>query len=182
MAVVYPLCITCGEKGLSLTVQCFKRLYTQGVNCITKKNNQNVIIAWREGANKIFFEIIPLGKLSNIPQVIQSIFFISAIIGMVFSFILEGIDEQTRCPRYNVTMLLILIISEKFTYFPVNSIRPQLCIVFLAVLSIACDGSYMEEFIVKSSNSKLGLLSIVVLSKILAIMAFVKHGKGDLPP
>jgi hypothetical protein len=178
MTVLYPLCVTCVEESLSLAVQCFKGLRIQCVNCITKKSNQSVLIAWREGANKLFFEVIPWGKFSNLPQVIQSIFFISAIIGMAFSFILEGIDEKRRCPRYNVAVLLILVISEKFTYFPVKSVRPQLCIVFLAVLSIACDGSYMEEFVVKSSNSKLALLSVVILSKILAIVAFLKNGKG----
>ena len=78
------------------------------------------------------------GLKAMLIDLLKSFSLMNATIGIIVSLALEGVgvEGKLRSPRYNVAILLILVVAENYPSFPADSIRPQFLIFFLTVLSI----------------------------------------------
>ena len=127
------------------------------------------------------------GLKAMLIDLLKSFSLMNATIGILVSLALEGVgvEGKLRSPRYNVAILLILVVAENFPSFPVNSIRPQFLIFFLTLLSIIYDGFYLKKYY-SPAESSFGesmkivrvLLAYVIAAKSLALISFLRHATG----
>jgi len=101
------------------------------------------------------------------------VFYLTA--GLFLSFWCEMLKNA---PKYNSTTLLVLMASVAFKRFPSNSVRPQILLTVLTVLSIALDiHTFSRPPQVVSSAAK-GLTACVLVCKCLALYYFLWLSEG----
>ena len=98
------------------------------------------------------------------------------ITGLFSTFITEIFLHS---PKYNLIILLTLIISISFSSFPKNSIRPQLVITILFFLSLLLDILYLIHSPKIVSIACKVFLVFSMLSKLLAIYDFLFYSEGS---
>jgi hypothetical protein len=92
------------------------------------------------------------------------------LVGLALSFVCEVLHQG---PQYNTSLLLALIASFEFHFFPTNSVRPQLVMSVLVVASLVLDIMLFAQPPRLVSHAAKALTSIVFLTKGLALYNFL---------
>jgi hypothetical protein len=92
------------------------------------------------------------------------------LVGLAMSFICEVVNQG---PQYNTALLLVLIAGFEFHYFPTNSVRPQLVISVLILMSFVLDIILFAQPPHEVNDAAKVLTSFVFLSKGLALYNFL---------
>lgn len=104
----------------------------------------------------------------------------SGLVVLVLGLFMSYIDEIIRhSPQYNTSLLLALMASIAFSSFPKNSVRPQLILTLLTVLSLAIDLKKISQPTRLISTASKVLTSFVIIAKIYALYDVLTYSPGS---
>ena len=89
------------------------------------------------------------------------------IIGLILAFLSEVMQGSGR---YNVAVLLILLVGMAFRHFPTKSVRPQLIVAVFTSLSFFLD---FGLFLSPVSHEVKAITALIMLAKMLALYQFL---------
>lgn len=90
-------------------------------------------------------------------------------VGILLSFISE---ICVGTPRYNILILLVLLMSDEF-HFPLHTVRPQIVLTLIIVLSVCLDIFYLNFITPKTATLSRVLIGYTSVAKLIGLYKLV---------